>query len=84
MPASGSAAERAWKTEHFHKTFDEAYRQLYQYRDDLDNPPLSVVCDIRIHPVSSRSLAAPGRPRKARSRRATTSRLFVSHSQMIR
>src|SRR3954466_11704482 len=30
-----------------HKTLDEAYRQLYQYRDDLDNPPLSVVCDIR-------------------------------------
>ena len=30
-----------------HKTLDEAYRQLYQYRDDLDNPKLSVVCDIR-------------------------------------
>src|SRR3954465_5478875 len=30
-----------------HKTLEEAYRQLYQYRDDLDNPPLSVVCDIR-------------------------------------
>src|SRR5438046_519606 len=30
-----------------HKSLDEAYRQLYQYRDDLDNPPLSVVCDIR-------------------------------------
>ncbi len=30
-----------------YKTLDEAYRQLYQYRDALDNPPLSVVCDIR-------------------------------------
>src|SRR4051812_26538402 len=30
-----------------HKTLDEAYRQVYQYRDDLDNPPLSVTCDIR-------------------------------------
>ncbi len=45
-----------WKRGHFaweykakdkHKTLDEAYRQLYQYRDDLDNPPLSIVCDIR-------------------------------------
>ena len=30
-----------------YKDLDEAYRQLYQYRDDLDNPPLSVVCDIK-------------------------------------
>jgi hypothetical protein len=30
-----------------YKNLDEAYRQLYQYRDALDNPPLSVVCDIR-------------------------------------
>jgi hypothetical protein len=30
-----------------YKDLEEAYRQLYQYRDDLDNPPLSVVCDIR-------------------------------------
>lgn len=45
-----------WKRERFaweykrkdkYKTLDEAYRQLYQYRDALDNPPLSVVCDIR-------------------------------------
>jgi hypothetical protein len=41
-----------WKRGHFaweykqkgkYKDLDEAYRQLYQYRDDLDNPPLSVV-----------------------------------------
>jgi len=30
-----------------HKTLDEAYRQVYQYRDALDNPPLTVVCDTR-------------------------------------
>ena len=44
-----------WKRGHFaweykrkdkYKDLTEAYRQLYQYRDDLDNPPLSVVCDI--------------------------------------
>src|SRR5438874_332639 len=45
-----------WKRGHFaweykqkdkYKDLEEAYRQLYQYRDALDNPPLSVVCDIR-------------------------------------
>ncbi|HEV7301646.1 MAG TPA: DNA methyltransferase [Tepidisphaeraceae bacterium] len=30
-----------------YKSLEEAYRQLYQYRDDLDNPPISIVCDIR-------------------------------------
>jgi hypothetical protein len=44
-----------WKRGHFaweykrknkYKDFTDAYRQLYQYRDALDNPPLSVVCDI--------------------------------------
>ncbi len=29
-----------------YNTLNDAYRQLYQYRDALDNPPLSVVCDI--------------------------------------
>ena len=39
----------AWeyKRKDKHNSLDEAYRQLYQYRDDLNNPPLSVVCDIR-------------------------------------
>ena len=39
----------AWeyKRKDKYKNLDEAYRQLYQYRDDLDNPPFSVVCDIR-------------------------------------
>jgi hypothetical protein len=38
----------AWeyKRKDKYKNLDEAYRQLYQYRDALDNPPLSVVCDI--------------------------------------
>jgi len=38
----------AWeyKRKDKYKSLDEAYRQLYQYRDDLDNPPLPVVCDI--------------------------------------
>jgi hypothetical protein len=29
-----------------HKTLDDAYRQLLQYRENLNNPPLLVVCDI--------------------------------------
>jgi hypothetical protein len=39
----------AWeyKRKDKYKSLDDAYRQLYQYRDALDNPPLSVVCDIR-------------------------------------
>ena len=39
----------AWeyKRKDKYKNLDEAYRQLYQYRDALDNPPLSFVCDIR-------------------------------------
>jgi hypothetical protein len=39
----------AWeyKRKDKYKSLDEAYRQLYQFRDALDNPPLSVVCDIR-------------------------------------
>src|SRR5207237_5595407 len=39
----------AWeyKRKDKYKDLEEAYRQLYQYRDALDNPPLSVVCDIR-------------------------------------
>lgn len=39
----------AWeyKQKDKYKSLDEAYRQVYQYRDALENPPLSVVCDIR-------------------------------------
>jgi len=36
-----------YKRKDKYKNLDDAYRQLYQYRDALDNPPLSVVCDIR-------------------------------------
>ena len=45
-----------WRKGHFaieykgpgkYDNLDEAYRQLLQYREDLLNPPLLVVCDIR-------------------------------------
>ena len=58
--SKGSKGEKGfvdvWKRRYFaweykrkdkYKTLDEAYRQVYQYRDALDNPPLTVVCDIR-------------------------------------
>ena len=36
-----------YKRKDKYKDLDDAYRQLYQYRDALENPSLSVVCDIR-------------------------------------
>jgi hypothetical protein len=35
-----------YKTRGKYKTLDEAYQQLQQYREDLQNPRLMVVCDI--------------------------------------
>ncbi|MDA8217231.1 MAG: N-6 DNA methylase [Dehalococcoidales bacterium] len=36
----------AWEYKGKHKDLVEAYRQLLQYKDDLENPPLLVVCDM--------------------------------------
>lgn len=38
----------AWeyKRKDKHKTLEAAYQQLQQYREDLENPPLLIVCDI--------------------------------------
>lgn len=36
----------AWEYKGKHKDLAEAYRQLQLYREDLDNPPLLVVCDL--------------------------------------
>jgi hypothetical protein len=35
----------AWEHKGKHKNLDEAYQQLLQYREDLENPPLLVVSD---------------------------------------
>ncbi len=35
-----------WEYKGKHKNLDDAYYQLLAYRDDLENPPLSVVCDL--------------------------------------
>ena len=36
----------AWENKGKRKSLDEAYLQLLEYKDDLENPPLLVVCDI--------------------------------------
>lgn len=59
-PASaGSKGDRGWadvwykgrfaweyKRKDKHKTLEAAYQQLQKYREDLENPPLLIVCDI--------------------------------------
>src|SRR5260221_5409230 len=36
----------AWEYKRRHASLADAYKQLLQYRDNLDNPPLLVVCDV--------------------------------------
>ena len=36
----------AWEYKGKHKNLIEAYQQLLRYREDLENPPLLVVCDL--------------------------------------
>lgn len=36
----------AWEYKGRHADLDAAYQQLLQYREDLENPPLMVVCDL--------------------------------------
>lgn len=66
----------AWeyKRKDKHKTLEAAYQQLQQYREDLENPPLLIVCDItrteihtnftgykpEIHTILLADLAEPG------------------------
>lgn len=36
----------AWEYKGKHKSLEAAYQQLLQYREDLENPPLLIVCDL--------------------------------------
>jgi type II restriction/modification system DNA methylase subunit YeeA len=36
----------AWEYKGKHKSLEAAYQQLLQYREDLENPPLLIVCDM--------------------------------------
>ena len=63
----------AWEYKGKHANLRAAYQQLLQYREDLDNPPLLVVCDLdrfavhtnftgtakRVYAFSLADLAAP-------------------------
>jgi hypothetical protein len=35
-----------WEYKGKHKDLTAAYKQLLQYREDLENPPLLIVCDL--------------------------------------
>jgi type II restriction/modification system DNA methylase subunit YeeA len=41
----------AWEYKGKHKDLNAAYQQLLQYREDLENPPLLVVCDLDLFEV---------------------------------
>ncbi|MBZ0253202.1 MAG: class I SAM-dependent DNA methyltransferase, partial [Candidatus Methylomirabilis sp.] len=41
----------AWEYKGKGKSLDDAYRQLQRYREDLDNPPVLVVCDFERYEV---------------------------------
>ena len=64
----------AWEYKGQHADLDAAYRQLQLYIDDLENPPLLVVCDldrfvVRTHFTGTPTVTyrfAPRRPRRAR------------------
>ena len=45
LPTCGSADYFAWEYKGKHKDLSAAYLQLNDYREDLENPPLLVVCD---------------------------------------
>lgn len=56
--SGGKGFADVWRRDHFaweykgkHKDLDAAYRQLNEYREDLMNPPLLVVCDMRTFKV---------------------------------
>ena len=51
----------AWEYKGKHKNLDAAYRQLQLYRDDLENPPLLVVCDFNRFEIHTDFNATPHR-----------------------
>ena len=49
----------AWEYKGKHKDLDAAYDQLLQYREDLENPPLLVVCDLERLIIHTNFTATP-------------------------
>src|SRR5438093_5031081 len=48
----------AWEYKGKHKDLNAAYQQLLQYHEDLENPPLLVVCDFERFEVHTKFTAA--------------------------
>lgn len=49
-----------WEYKGKHANLDNMYRQLLQYRSDLQNPPLLVVCDRATNALALWSVPSPG------------------------
>ncbi len=49
----------AWEYKRKKRNLQEAYRQLVLYRDDLENPPLLVVCDLERFEVHTNFTGTP-------------------------
>src|SRR5439155_98068 len=47
----------AWEYKGKHRDLNAAYRQLLQYHEDLENPPLLVVCDFERFEVHTKFTA---------------------------
>ena len=51
----------AWEYKGKHKNLDAAYAQLLEYREDLENPPLMVVCDLNRFEIHTNFTNTPKR-----------------------
>src|SRR5712692_2540743 len=49
----------AWEYKHKRRSLVEAYQQLLRYREDLENPPLLVVCDLDRFEIHTNFTAKP-------------------------
>src|SRR5919199_5430842 len=66
--SGGDGFADVWRRGHFareckgkHKDLKAAYQQLLQYREDLENPPLLVVCDLDRFEVHTNYTGTPKR-----------------------
>ena len=76
-PTAADGWADVWKRDHFgweykgkHKDLDAAYKQLLLYREDLENPPLLVVCDMDRFEVHTNFTAHGQADLRVRPRRA--------------
>ena len=75
-PTSGCATISAGSTSGRHKDLAAAYKQLLDYREDLENPPLLVVCD------STASRSTPTSPTRGSGSMRSTWRVLPSRPNL--